>query len=174
MTNQLTHADPDATTASTTPNAADRSPSRTIRASERTAGRLDRPRHGRRWLVLAGGAALIAAVAVSVATRGGTPIEPGSPAVEERPAELIVGTPAYLTIRNEIDRALAERSGVPDAGEPDRPTAQIVQDQIDAALAEREAEAAPSDDRPAYVIIQDEIDRALAELAAASDGAVDN
>ena len=52
--------------------------------------------------------------------------------------------------------------------EEQRPTAQIVQDEIDQALAEVDAAATDAPQRPAYQIIQDEIDKALAERTAAS------
>ena len=69
--------------------------------------------------------------------------------------------PAYLIIQDEIDAALAERDAAADL-KVQRPADLIIQDEIDAALAERNGVSEMQ--RPAAQIVQDEIDAALAEL----------
>jgi hypothetical protein len=160
-----------------------------IRTASLTPNDRPQPPHGgRRWKLIAGGAALAAAAAVGISIAANDSTEPAAPKVEQGPAYLIiqdeidaalaerdaaadlkVQRPADLIIQDEIDAALAERNGV---SEMQRPAAQIVQDEIDAALAERNAVPDLNVRRPAYLIIQDEIDKAVAERIAASNGVV--
>ncbi len=177
MTNQLTYTDLDTATIAPAP-----SPVRTI--PQTNDEQPHRPTGGRRWKLVAAGAALAAAAVVGFAVVGTDPTPPAEPTVEQRPAYLIiqdeidkalaereaaadvtVQRPAYLIIQDEIDKALAERNGVT---EEQRPTAQIVQDEIDRALAEVDAAATDEPQRPAYLIIQDEIDKAIVERTGAS------
>ena len=65
-------------------------------------------------------------------------------------------------------------SPVPPQVVEQRPAYLIIQDEIDAALAELKADAAVEEGRPAYLIIQDEIDAALAERKSASSGSTED
>ena len=64
----------------------------------------DRPKRrsgGRRWKLIAGGAAPAATAVVGFVVVGADSTDPVEPSVEQRPA--------YLIIQDEIDKALAER-----------------------------------------------------------------
>jgi hypothetical protein len=74
--------------------------------------------------------------------------------------------PAYLIVQDEIDAALAEQSSAADLN-VQRPTYLIIQDEIDKALAERNGVS--QEQRPTAQIVQDEIDAALAEQSSAAD-----
>jgi hypothetical protein len=201
MTNQLTSTERDTTQRV-------RPPTRTITSSPTPSPTpttsSQRPRTGRRWALIAGGAAAAIATALAISSLGGDSVEPGSrdiveptPAavepgspdlVEPAPAVLEPGSPTvvkpagadvvdlrpgYLIVQNEIDAAIAERNAAVDGSATDRSTAQIVQDQIDENLAEQQLGPAVDDQRPAYLIIQDEIDAALAERNEAGSGSAD-
>ena len=73
-------------------------------------------------------------------------------------------SPAYLIVQGEIDAALAQRQAVPELS-VQRPAYLIVQNEIDAALAERNG-VDVGQARPTAQIVQDEIDAALAERQA--------
>lgn len=130
MTNQLIDTDPDPTaTRAPAPSPVRTIPGATGERPERSGGKR------RRWMLLGSGLALAATavfgIAIGLDDRSDTR-DPVDPATDRPSASSTVRQPAYLIIQNEIDAALAERTGSVDDG---RSTAQLIEDQIGAALA---------------------------------------
>jgi hypothetical protein len=157
MTNQLTHTE-------TTTSKAVRPPTALIPSD--TDERPLRPSGARRWIVIAGSAALAAAVAIGFAVTGNDSTEPAERRAEQRPA--------YLIVQDEIDKALAERNGASDEQPDDSfDVAEQnrfetlrdlnVDDSFDVAEQNRFETLRDLNVNDATLTVQDEIDAALAE-----------
>lgn len=180
MTNQLPYTALDtATLTATVPPP--------IRTATHTPNDRPQPPHdGRRWMLIACGAALAVAAAVGISIAANNSTESAAPKVEQRPAHLIiqdeidaalaerdaaadlkVQRPAHLIIQDEIDAALAERDGV---SEMQRPTAQIVQDQIDAAVRNNLTGLSPASLAPTDRVTGAKAASPAADLRGTTDG----